>query len=258
MKKILLFFVLLQITTSNLLGQTYATDFNATDCNGTSHHLFSELDAGKVIVIAWVMPCITCINDPLTAFYDVESYATSHPGQVIFYMADDYANTSCSSLESWASSYGMSNCTKFSDPAIDMADYGQPGMPKIVVLGGTDHKVYFNQNSASQGIDLAIDQALNDITSINKKPELNINISTFPNPADNILNLTYHLEKPTEINIEIYNILGAKVISCKSKFISSIGDQLDEIDVSSLINGTYFLKFSTKEMDRTLKFSISH
>lgn len=258
MKKLILSLLFLQITTAQFLGQTYATDFNATDCNGNSHHLFSELDAGKVIVIAWVMPCQTCITDPLSAFYDVESYASSHPGQVIFYMADDYANTSCSSLESWATNYGMSNCTKFSDPAIDMADYGQPGMPKIVVLGGLDHKVYFNQNSASQGINLAIDQALNDITSINNNLLMNIEISSYPNPADNILNLSYQIDRNTEINIEIYTILGSKVISYKSDFTSSIGDQIEKINVSSLSNGTYFLKLSNQEMDRTLKFTISH
>jgi len=258
MKKILLLLILIQMTSSHLISQTNATDFNANDCDGTAHHLFSELDAGKIIVIAWVMPCATCITDPLSAFYDVQSYASSHPGQVIFYMADDYANTVCSSLESWAANNGMANCTKFSDAAVNMGDYGQPGMPKIVVLGGTDHKIYYNQNSASQGIDMAIDQALNDITSINSRTDLNLNISTFPNPTDNILNLKYHLDQSSQVNIEIYNILGAKVSSFKTDHQTSTGDHLEKINVANLKNGTYFLKFNTKEIDRTIKFSISH
>ena len=129
---------------------------------------------------------------------------------------------------------------------------------KIVVLGGTDHKIYYNQNSASQGIDMAIDQALNDITSINSRTDLNLNISTFPNPADNILNLKYHLDQSSEVNIEIYNILGAKVASFKTDHQTSTGDHLEMINVDNLKNGTYFLKFNTKEIDRTIKFSISH
>lgn len=37
-------------------SQTTATDFTAEDCDGNVVSLFSELDEGKVVVIAWVMP----------------------------------------------------------------------------------------------------------------------------------------------------------------------------------------------------------
>ena len=43
-------------------AQTTATDFTANDCGGTSHTLFTELNAGNVIVITWVMPCSSCIT----------------------------------------------------------------------------------------------------------------------------------------------------------------------------------------------------
>ena len=49
--------VLLSLFISVLaLPQTNATDFSVDDCNGEFHNLFTELDAGKVVVIAWVMP----------------------------------------------------------------------------------------------------------------------------------------------------------------------------------------------------------
>ncbi len=139
-----------------------ATDFNVLDCDGNSHHLYGELDAGKIIVIAWIMPCTSCINDPLNAHTIVQTYAASHPGRVVMYIADDYANSPCSTITGWSNFYGMTNSTKFSDPAITMSDYGVDGMPKIVVLGGSDHKVYYNENSSSVGVDTAIDQALAD------------------------------------------------------------------------------------------------
>jgi len=139
-----------------------ATDFNVVDCDGVSHHLFGELDAGKIIVIAWIMPCTSCITDPLNAHNIVQTYASTHPGRVVMYIADDYANTVCSTVVGWSNFYGMTNSTKFSDPAITMSDYGVDGMPKIVVLGGSNHKVYYNENSSSAGIGAAIDQALID------------------------------------------------------------------------------------------------
>ncbi len=39
-----------------VFSQTIATDFSVDDCNGNFVNLFSELDEGKVVVIAWVMP----------------------------------------------------------------------------------------------------------------------------------------------------------------------------------------------------------
>lgn len=142
-------------------SQTIATDFTADDCNGISHSLFTELDEGKVIVIAWVMPCFSCIGPALAAYTAVESFGSTHPGQVKFYLADDYANTSCASITSWAStnSMGESNAI-FSKSDISMSDYGAAGMPKIVVVGCSGHKVYFNMNYSTAGIENSISDAL--------------------------------------------------------------------------------------------------
>ena len=259
MKKIILLSCILLFRAITTTGQSNATDFNATDCNSMTHHLYSELDAGKVIVIAWVMPCATCITDPLTAYYDVQSYATSHPGQVIFYMADDYANTTCSTLSSWAANNGMGSCTKFSDAAVNMGDYGQAGMPKIVVLGGTDHTVYYNQNSSSQGIDLAINQALADLTTGLKENSIApLEVNTFPNPANNLLNISYELDRASSITIEIYNLLGVKVISHKNNSFMEAGEFSEKIDLSKLSNGIYFLKINNVNNKRTLKFTVYH
>src|SRR5438067_299698 len=62
MKKILLFVSFLLIN-GITFGQTTATDFTATDCNSASQSLFTELNAGKIVVLIWVMPCSVCISD---------------------------------------------------------------------------------------------------------------------------------------------------------------------------------------------------
>ena len=54
MKLIKIIFLLI-ISSKYGFSQNNATDFTALDCDGVSHHLFSELDSGKVIVIAWVI-----------------------------------------------------------------------------------------------------------------------------------------------------------------------------------------------------------
>ena len=135
MKKFYLVLFVLCISTK-ILSQTTATDFIVNDCDGNSHHLFSELNSGKVVVIAWVMPCPPCATHAISAYSSALNFETSHPNRVKYYLVDDFANTTCSALSSWASSNGLGSTTMFSDAAISMTDYGQIGMPKIVVLGG--------------------------------------------------------------------------------------------------------------------------
>lgn len=241
-------------SSNNSISQTYATDFTANDCNGITHNLFSELDSGKVIVIAWVMPCLTCITDPLAAFAEVQSYSISHPDKVRFYMVDDYANTSCSTLSSWAVNYGMDNCTKFSDPTISMSDYGVDGMPKIVVLGGPDHKIFFNENSSHQGIDIAISQAISSTDIFNLNHSV-FNTKIYPNPVKN--NLTIELKNTfsTEINFQIINIIGETIISKKINSLFPVNDF--QINISELINGVYFIKISSNSIEEIKTFIIS-
>jgi len=239
-------------------GQSNATDFNAKDCDGNSHNLFSELDAGKVIVIAWVMPCGSCISDPLSAHTTVQTYSSSHPGQVLFYLADDFANTNCGSLSGWASNYGMGNSTKFSDAAVKMSDYGAYGMPKIVVLAGKDHKVYFNKNSSASGIGASIDQALEDnMVGLSEHKNSIIQLNSFPNPTKNVLNLRYTLDQSSKVNIEVLN-LGTNVVISSSEQNQSAGTHESAFDVSALSDGIYFLKVTTEGGMDMVKFVISN
>lgn len=253
MKAINLFLVLIFFNSTNFFSQTTATDFTAPDCNGLTHNLFSELDSGKVIVIAWVMPCLTCITDPLAAFAEVQNYSSSHPDKVRFYMVDDYANTSCSTLSSWAVNYGMDNCVKFSDPSISMSDYGVNGMPKIVVLAGLDHKVYFNENSSHQGIDVAISQAVNS-TEIVESTNSDFELKIYPNPSKNNLNIELNNKVYNEFKFEIINILGESISVSNNPFIV---ENKVNIDISSLKNGVYILKTSSGIMEQSKTFIVS-
>ena len=73
------FLILLILSFLSGGAQNNATDFTALDCDGVSHHLFSELDSGKVIVIAWVMPCGPCGSIALDAYTASLGYANTNP-----------------------------------------------------------------------------------------------------------------------------------------------------------------------------------
>ena len=240
------------------VAQNNATDFTALDCDGVSHHLFSELDSGKVIVIAWVMPCGPCGSIALDAYTASLGYSTTNPGRLDFYLVDDFANTDCQSLFSWADNLGMGNCTKFSDPTIDMSDYGQIGMPKIAVLGGAGHYVYFNKNSSTQNINSAIDLALigTPVTTNIKENEKLLSFNCYPNPVSGKLNISYNLKKAAKLKIELFNLLGEKVFT--QVLFSKNLNGVYSINLQDLPNGTYLVKLADGEIHNSKIITVSH
>ena len=257
MKRIKIIFLLIM---SYVYGfsQNNATDFTALDCDGVSHHLFSELDSGKVIVIAWVMPCGPCGSIALDAYSASLSYANSHPGRVEFYLADDFANTDCASLFTWANNFGMGNCTRFSDPSIDMGDYGQIGMPKIIVLGGAGHYVYFNENSSTQNINSAIDLALTGAevtTEIHDKKKI-LNFHCYPNPANGEFKINYNFKNESYCKIELYNLIGEKIL--EEQLISESFNGEYSINTQNLPKGTYLVRLTDGYLLKSQKLNISH
>ena len=234
-------------------AQTTATDFTTNDCDGISHNLFDELDNGNVIVIAWVMPCGPCATYTIPAYSAVQSFATSNPGQVHFYLVDDFANTACATLTNWGNSNNMPLNTTFSSSDISMGDYGTNGMPKVVVLGGSDYTVFLNKNDNKinfPGVQGAINDALNAPLEIEQVGENNFELVTYPNPVNNILNISTTKDPSETITFSVIDALGKTVIQ---------GEKLTtSIDVSSLNNGNYFLKVSSEKSSESIPFVVNH
>ncbi len=257
MKKLILFLGL-SIGSLSINAQT-ATNFNVNDCNGVNHDLFTELNAGKVIVLCWVMPCSSCAGPALSAHNIVQSYSVSNPGQVLMYLCDDFGTTSCATLNNWATANGLSVYTPFSNNNIKMSDYGANGMPKTVVLGGaTTHSVYFNQNNAlnASTFSTAVNNALaGSVTGLTQNTAVKLANSISPNPVDNDLNFTYYSSTFGNIKAEIFNLLGQKVLS--SDVYVEVGNNKVKLNVSELGKGNYFLKINQGNASETIKFIIA-
>ncbi len=255
-KLVLVFLVALFSYAAN--GQT-ATNFTCNDCTGVSHTLFDELDAGNVIVLCWVMPCGSCIGPTLTTYNVVQSFAATHPGRVKMYIADDYANTSCTSLTSWCNSNGFANTTKFSNALIKMSDYGTAGMPKIVVLGNTTHHVYYNSNNTVNATNLsnAILTALQDFgVGLSVQNSIGM-IAAHPNPADQKLTVSFSLAKNSKVKIEVTDQTNIKVLETPEEQLL-VGEQKVVVNTSTLKNGIYIAQIRTEHGVSSLKFIVAH
>ena len=63
-------------------------------------------------------------------------------------------------------------------------------------------------------------------------------IHIYPNPSTGIINLQFELEQTQDISIQVVNLLGDEVISQE---LSSVHDQLIEINLQDLATGIYYL-----------------
>lgn len=239
-------------------AQSTAVNFSVNDCDGINYDLYSTLEAGKVVVLVWVMPCAGCIPGAVDAYNASESFSLSHPGKVVYFLVDDYANSTCSFVRGWGNTNGIINSTVFSDAAISMSDYGVDGMPKVVVLGGEDHTIFYNENNADitqTGVENAINSAL-IVADLNESNDKKI-LSLFPNPIDDILTIKTTDQSMLEQEITLYDLNGNKVKSFTLGFALN-GEIQNNFNVGDLMSGTYILSYKMEESSQFIKIIVSH
>ncbi|OQA01912.1 MAG: hypothetical protein BWY70_00195 [Bacteroidetes bacterium ADurb.Bin408] len=233
-------FIIFLICSLQLSSQT-ATNFTCNDCSGTTYDLFTELDAGKVVVICWVMPCGSCVAPALSAYNIVAGYQALHPNKVFFYLADDFANTNCATLDNWASSNNIPSSAfslRFSNASINMSDYGTLGMPKIVVLGGHNHNVFYNVNDAVNQTALsdAINEALESTGTLeNFVATHKRNIFIYPNPTNNSISISLRNKNSDALYCEVYNYHFSLVIN------QMFCNESLNLDCKGLAKGLYYV-----------------
>jgi hypothetical protein len=135
-------------------------------------------------------------------------------------------------------------------------------MPKVVVLGGSDHHIYYNQNDNKinfPGVEIAISEALLAPLGIEQSVSNNLKVLTYPNPVNDMLNISYIINKSAIINFTIVDILGKVVLSIEDNLSSSIEESIKSINVSTLNNGYYFLEISSESiLESSTPFVVSH
>ncbi len=177
-------------------------------------------------------------------------------------MADDYGNTPCTNIQSWASNNSMGAADAyFSDSKISMSNYGTPGMPKVVVVGCSGHKIYYNMNYTAAGIGAAIDEALLECnagtTSVSEIDNTNFNLQLFPNPAQNIVTVSYELTESSILTIDVINMIGENVQTISNSF-QNRGSVEFQFETNSLNDGIYFLRIQSKKDSQVLKFTVAN
>ena len=243
MKKIFTSVSLLMALAISTSAQTTAPNWTAKDCNNMSHTLHTELNDGKVVVLVWVMPCVSCLGPAKTAYASVQNFAASHPDKIVYYMVDDYGDASCADLSSWVTSNNIGDASKMTffdntGNTISMKDFGGNGMPKVVVMGGSEHKIFFNKNNSAAndatGINSAITSALDAATNVSTL-ENSLKFSVSPNPVTDRLIINHSKA-----------VKNVKIIAMNGQVVSEVnfenGKKNPVIELNDLPKGTYIIK----------------
>lgn len=236
--------------------------FNGLDCNNNSVDLFADLDAGKAVVLFFYMPsCGTCPPPAQKIQAMTNKINSMYPGMVKGYAFPYQNSTTCSYSSSWVSSNNLGMLyTPMDSGAAHVANYGGFGMPTIVLLGGSgnNRRVMFSTlNFKTTDTTVMRDSIYSLITAgIQNLPDLSKRFLVFPNPASESFSLEFQLKEPSDIQIEIIDLLGKKVLTLQEEGLN--GKTIKQIQTSALPNGNYFVRLKTDYSTLTQKITIHH
>jgi hypothetical protein len=241
MDKIRLLFILLSVLTLNdAFSQPIAMDFSTNDCMGTNHHLFGEMDAGKVVILDFVMlNCAPCIVATNALSEIVSGYEASHPGRVRIYSFGFLNSYTCEQMTAWQNSNKYEHSV-FSGGEEQVAYYGGMGMPTIVVIGTNEHNVFFKTVGYSATLDdkirTAIDSALQySPTGTGDMPADESRFRAYPTFFSD--RITF--EAPSHGTIELTDVLGriTGVYQVQNADVACINTE-------NFLPGLYFIRWS--------------
>lgn len=264
MKKIFsLFTMALMFVMTSSKAQLTAMDFYGMDCNGTMHNMFSELDAGKAVLLHFYMPsCSSCPPPAQKIQAMANNILASYPNMITAYAFPFQNSTTCAYSSTWTSSNGLSLYSPMDSGATQVAYYGGFGMPTVVLLGGTDHRVMFSTLAFTES-DTTImrDSILNLFTPTgiheNHLPSSINSLDIFPNPASNHTLITLDLSEATDLNIDVVDITGRRVaIICNEK--SKQGMLTKHFNTEALANGTYTIRINANGKFANRKLNVVH
>jgi thiol-disulfide isomerase/thioredoxin len=252
MKKIYVI-ILLVLMGVNLNAQcplTTAVDFTATDIHGQTHNLFSYLNAGKYVLIDFFYTTCGPCQQTAPKIQGAYEHFGCNSSNVIFLSIDrGDDNTQVSQFDD---TYGI-HCPSISGvegggTAINTT-YGISAFPTVILIAPdktiieqdiwpiADAAYLIGVITGRGGIPATCSSGLNE----SNKSEQSSLLKIYPNPATNITSLTLNLHKKSSIKVQIFNVLGEKVMDLPISILER-GSHSIQLPLNQLNNGSYFVQ----------------
>lgn len=239
-----------------------AMQFNGVDCNSNPVDLFADLDAGRAVILHFYMPsCGSCPPPAQKIQAMANKINATHPGMVKGYAFPFQNSTTCTYSSSWVSSNNLSTLYAPMDSgATQVAYYGGFGMPTVVLLGGTDHRVMFStQSFSTSDTTIMRDSILNLLNSSTGIEDLTNTVSSFsifPNPANDNVSINLDLKETSILLIDVTDITGKQVAIISEEKQNGIVTK--QFNTAVLPNGNYFVRVKMNGKITTQKLTINH
>lgn len=95
---------------------------------------------------------------------------------------------------------------------------------------------------------------------VSVEEQININVNTFsiyPNPANNVVELLYELDKSANVKIEIFNNLGQLVKTVKNYMPTEPGTKAINVNVNDLSTGVYYVTITANGKKLTKMLNVT-
>lgn len=251
--------VSLTLVTTLSFGQTTAMNFSGVDCNSNSVDLFSDLDAGKAVMLIFYMPnCGTCPPVASKMQTMANNINATHPGLVKAYAFPYQNSTTCTYSASWVTNNNLPLFAPMDSGAVQVAYYGGFGMPTVVLLGGNNHDVLFvTQNFTTSDTTTMRDLILNTFTAETAELSVINSLEVFPNPSTDAIHLSFNAPSNSTSFVELIDIDGKQVlVSEKTQLTEGLVQQ--ELNVSGVPSGSYLVRVHLNGIIATQKVNVSH
>lgn len=259
MRKIIqILFVLCVSVTAN--AQT-AMQISGQDCHGVSHDMFSELDAGKAVVVFFFMPSCTSCPPPAQKIQSMaNNIMETHPGMITAYAMPYNNSATCTYTSSWVSTNSVPLYAPYDSGATQVAYYGGFGMPTVVLLGGKDHRVMFSTLSFTAS-DTTIMRdsilALLSLTGLKENIDLVSNLELYPSPAVDHVNVNLDLKTNAVLKMELTDMTG-KQVAFLSEEKHHAGMVSMQVNTNNISSGNYIFRLTVNGKVLNRKITILH
>jgi thiol-disulfide isomerase/thioredoxin len=247
-------------------------DLVGTSAEGEPIHLYESLAQGKAVIFdffaSWCVPCE--VSTPILNNLYVANGAGEEDLDVIGITIESGDNDADVNGLDWGGTYPLMS---FNIPGYETYIHysynhglGESAIPFFVMIcpnlddlahseiiefyTGIDQiQSVFNawQVSKDACVD-SLSSAVKEITSIESA-------LIVPNPAYESFDLQLSLSKTTEMSLQIIDVTGKTVFQEPSSVFPA-GENVRQVDVSTLANGTYFVRLLSREGVKTIKLSV--
>lgn len=243
---IFIFLSVLLLANPDASAQDTPMDFDQPDCTGAEHHLFSELNAGKVVILEFVMlNCAPCISATKSLSKMKSIYEDGFPGRVQLYSMGFLNAYTCAQMNAWRDNNSFTHQV-FTGGEQQVAYYGGMGMPTIVILGnsgeGTDHKVFFKSSGYTPDLDAQIRAAIEEALTYSALgvQETTGTAGFTACPSVSASGYTFKVNLSGKSVITLFNINGYAVASIPVNGMESISYPADDLPA-----GLYIARLKT-------------